>query len=208
MQSVDWYFDFISPFAYLASESLDRLPDSIALRPRPILFAGLLRHHVTKGPAEIPSMRRYTFRHIRWLADRHGIELTPPPAHPFNPLPLLRLAVAVDAGPAQVQRLFRYVWAEGKASDDARAWPSLLDEFGIDAARITSDPVKTKLRENTEAAIEIGLFGVPSFVVDGEIFWGFDSIEFLNAYLSDPTILQSRGMQAIDAMPDGVQRKA
>jgi 2-hydroxychromene-2-carboxylate isomerase len=207
MKTIDWYFDFISPFAYLASESLARLSDTNELRLNPILFAGLLQHHVTKGPAEIPAMRRFTFRHIRWLADRHGITLQPPPAHPFNPLPLLRLAIAIDADLEQVQRLFRFVWAEGNSHDDANAWHALLDEFGIAEADLASDPVKARLRQNTDAAIEAGIFGVPSFVVDGEVFWGFDALEFLNDYLQDPNLLQTPGMRAIDAMPDGVQRK-
>jgi len=207
MKTIDWYFDFISPFAYLASESISHLCATQELRPHPILFAGLLRHHVTKGPAEIPTMRRFTFRHIRWLADRHGIDLQAPPAHPFNPLPLLRLAIAIDADLVQVQRLFRFAWAEGKSHDDANAWHALLDEFGIDAADLASDPVKARLRQNTDTAIDAGLFGVPSFVVDGEIFWGFDALEFLNDYLQDPKLLQSSGMRAIDSMPDGVQRK-
>jgi 2-hydroxychromene-2-carboxylate isomerase len=207
MKTIDWYFDFISPFAYLASESLARLSDVHELRLHPILFAGLLRHYVTKGPAEIPTMRRFTFRHIRWLADRHGIALQPPPAHPFNPLPLLRLAIAIDADLEQVQRLFRFVWAEGNSHDDASAWHALLDEFGIDEVDLASDPVKARLRQNTDAAIEAGIFGVPSFVVDGEVFWGFDALEFLNDYLQDPNLLQTPGMLAIDAIPDGVQRK-
>jgi 2-hydroxychromene-2-carboxylate isomerase len=208
MKTIDWHFDFISPFAYLASESLARLSDTSELRLNPILFAGLLQHHVTKGPAEIPAMRRFTFRHIRWLADRHGIVLKPPPAHPFNPLPLLRLAIAIDADLEQVQRLFRFVWAEGKSQDDEKAWHALLDEFGITEAEIASDPVKARLRQTTDAAIEAGIFGVPSFVVDGEIFWGFDAMEFLVDYLEDPNLLQTPGMRAIDAMPDGVQRRS
>jgi len=207
MKTIDWYFDFISPFAYFASESLARLADTNELRLNPILFAGLLQHHVTKGPAEIPAMRRFTFRHIRWLADRHGIALKPPPAHPFNPLPLLRLAIAIDADLEQVQRLFRFVWAEGKSQDDEKAWDALLDEFGIAEADIAADPVKARLRQTTDAAIEAGIFGVPSFVVDGEIFWGFDAMEFLDDYLEDPKLLQTPGMLAIDAMPDGLQRK-
>jgi 2-hydroxychromene-2-carboxylate isomerase len=207
MKTIDWYFDFISPFAYLASESLARLSDTHELRLHPILFAGLLQHYVTKGPAEIPTMRRFTFRHIRWLADRHGIALQPPPAHPFNPLPLLRLAIAIDADLEQVQRLFRFVWAEGNSHDDANAWHALLDELGIDEADLASDPVKARLRQNTDAAIEAGIFGVPSFVVDDEVFWGFDALEFLNDYLQDPNLLQTPGMLTIDAMPDGVQRK-
>jgi 2-hydroxychromene-2-carboxylate isomerase len=207
MKTIDWYFDFISPFAYLASESLARLSDTNELRLNPILFAGLLQHHVTKGPAEIPTMRRLTFRHIRWLADRHGITLKPPPAHPFNPLPLLRLAIAIDADLEQVQRLFRFVWAEGRCQDDAKAWYALLDEFDITEAELALDPVKSRLRQNTDAAIEAGIFGVPSFVVDGEIFWGFDAMEFLVEYLEDPNLLQTPGMLAIDAIPDGVHRK-
>jgi len=63
------------------------------------------------------------------------------------------------------------------------------------------------LRQTTDAAIEAGIFGVPSFVVDGEIFWGFDAMEFLDDYLEDPKLLQTPGMLAIDAMPDGLQRK-
>jgi 2-hydroxychromene-2-carboxylate isomerase len=147
MKTIDWYFDFISPFAYLASESLARLSDTNELRLNPILFAGLLQHHVTRGPAEIPTIRRFTFRHIRWLADRHGITLQAPPAHPFDPLPLLRLAIAIDADLEQVQRLFRFVWAEGKSHDDANAWQALLDEFGIDVADLATDPVKARLRQ-------------------------------------------------------------
>jgi len=208
LKTIDWYFDFISPFAYLASQNLARLPSNTELRPQPILFAGLLQHHVTKGPAEIPSMRRYIFRHIRWLADRHRIDLKLPPAHPFNPLPLLRLAVATDADVQQVQRLFRFVWAEGKSHDDEQAWTALLDEFDIDAAQLSSAGVKSRLRENTDAAIDAGIFGVPSFVVDGEIFWGFDALDFLVEYLDNPALLQSPGMCAADAMPDGVQRKS
>ena len=207
MKIIDWYFDFISPFAYLASASLHRLPDSVELRLHPILFAGLLKHYETKGPAEIPSMRRFTFRHVRWLADRHGIELKPPPAHPFNPLPLLRLAIALNADLDQVRRLFRFVWAEGNAGDDADGLQALLDDYGLNEEQITASVVKSKLRQNTEAAVAAGLFGVPSFVVDGEIFWGFDSIDFVNDYLANPGMLHTPQMQVIDSMPDGIQRK-
>lgn len=207
MKTIDWYFDFISPFAYLASESLQRLPADIELRLHPILFAGLLKHYVTKGPAEIPSMRRFTFRHICWLAQKHGIALNPPPAHPFNPLPLLRLAIALNANPTQVQRLFRFVWAEGNAGDDADALQQLLDEFGLSETDVTDEAVKSKLRENTEAAVKAEIFGVPSFVINGEVFWGFDAIDFVNDYLADSNLLQTPAMQAIDHMPDGLQRK-
>ncbi len=210
MKQIDWYFDFISPFAYLASESLWRFPEDIELRPRPILFAGLLNHWQTRGPAEIPPMRRFTFRHIRWLADNNDIVLKMPPVHPFNPLKLLRLCVALEAGPELVQRLFRFVWAEGCSSDDAEQWQRLIRELGAESveSQLAADEVKAELRQNTEAAIEAGVFGVPGFVLEGEVFWGFDPIDFLLACLEDSALLQTAGMQAADAMPEGLQRQS
>lgn len=210
MKHIDWYFDFISPFAYLASESLWRLPTEVELRPRPILFAGLLNHWQTRGPAEIPPMRRFTFRHVRWLADSNDIALEMPPAHPFNPLKLLRLCIAMDAGVELVQRLFRFVWAEGCSADEPDQWRRLIRELGAESveARLSEDGVKEELRRNTETAIEAGVFGVPGFVLDGEVFWGYDSIDFLLACVADPSLLKSPGMRSADGMPEGLQRKA
>ncbi len=210
MKKIDWYFDFISPFSYLASESLSRLPDDIEVRAQPILFAGLLNHWRTKGPAEIEPMRRFTFRHVRWIADREGISLTPPPMHPFHPLKLLRLCIALGNDVALVQRLYRFVWAEGRSSDDPAHWRDLIAELGVDDAEalIGNPSVKDRLRQNTEDAIATGVFGVPSFVVDGEIFWGYDSIDFACDFVADPELFDSAGMRAVDAMPEGPGRRA
>ena len=209
MKQIDWYFDFISPFAYLASESLWRFPPQIVVRPRPVLFAAILKHWETLGPAEIPPMRRFTFRHIRWLADSNKIALTMPPAHPFNPLKLLRLSIASGSEIETVQRLFRFVWAEGRSADDPKQWQQLLDELGVDDAEqlLAADAVKNQLRQNGESAIAAGVFGVPAFVLDGEVFWGFDSIDFLLACVEDPELLKSPQMQASDNMPEGLQRQ-
>ena len=209
MKQIDWYFDFISPFAYLACESLERLPDSVELKPKPVLFAAMLERYDTRGPAEISPMRKFTFRHVCWLAERGGIELTMPPAHPFNPLRLLRLCIAAGGDIETVRRLFRYVWRDGHGADEEKPWQNLGRELGvadIDAA-IADPAVKNELRANTGEAIERGVFGVPSFVVDDEIFWGFDSIDFLAAYLRDPGLLASPGMRAADLMPEGQQRQ-
>ena len=208
MRQVDWYFDFISPFSYLASASLSRLPDDVQLRPRPILFAGLLQHWNTLGPAEIPPMRKFTFRHVCWLADRDAIELNVPPAHPFNPLRLLRLSILLDSDVALVQRLFRFVWAEGRCADDPHHWQALVDELGVADAdsAIAAPQIKQRLRENTEAAVERGLFGVPSFVADEELFWGYDALDFLCAWLEHPDLLREPGMLAADSLPQGPGR--
>jgi 2-hydroxychromene-2-carboxylate isomerase len=201
---VDWYFDVISPFAYLASQRLDTLPGQISLRPVPVLFAGLLGHWHTKGPAEIPPMRRFTFRHIAWLARRDGIPLRFPPCHPFNPLRLLRLAIVLD-DVAAIQRLFRFVWAEGRSADDTPAWEGLIATLGIDDvdARIAAPEVKTRLRENTETAIARGVFGVPTFIVDDQLFWGYDAMPFLSEYLAGPAALREAVLDPADALPEG-----
>ncbi len=210
MKQIDWYFDFISPFAYLASQKLDQLPAGTQLCCHPLLFAGLLEHWQTRGPAEIPSMRQFTFRHIQWLADKNGIPLHFPPGHPFNPLKLLRLCIVLGSTVESAQRLFRFVWAEGKSSDNPDDWRALIEELGIADAdqRIAEPEIKSQLRENTEAAIKRGVFGVPTFIVDNQIFWGFDSLDFLKAYLKDSTLLQSAGMRAADSMPVGVHRSS
>ncbi len=209
MTSADWYFDFVSPFAYLSSESLHRVSDRVAITPRPILFAGLLKHWDTKGPAEIPEMRRFTFRHITWLAKRNNIPLKLPPAHPFNPLKLLRLAIACDASLDAVQHIFRFVWRDGSSSDNPEHWNKLTAELGIRDAdvRVASDSVKRQLVEQTQQAIEHGVFGVPTYILDGEIFWGFDAIDFVFDYLDDPNFFSSPDMQSVDAMPIGVARR-
>ena len=114
MASVDWYFDFISPFAYLQSEQLTLLGPAVRVRYRPVLFAGLLNAHGHKGPAEIPRKRVFSYRFLVWQARRMGIAFKMPPEHPFNPLPLLRLAIACDCAPVAVHRIFRFVWRDGR----------------------------------------------------------------------------------------------
>ncbi|HEY5789546.1 MAG TPA: 2-hydroxychromene-2-carboxylate isomerase [Gammaproteobacteria bacterium] len=206
MRDVVFHFDYISPFAYLASQSLARLDGLARVTFRPLLFAGLLAHWETRGPAEIVPMRRFTYRHIRWLAGRHGIPLQFPPAHPFNPLPLLRLTLACGSAAAVVDRLFRFVWAEGRSSEDAAAFAALCAELGVDAVALADPALKLELRRNGEQALAAGVFGVPAYVVDGELFWGFDALDFLADYLRDPGLLESPGMRAADALPVGRAR--
>src|SRR6478735_6319451 len=141
MRQLDWYFDFISPFSYLQSELLDILPADVHITFKPILFAGLLKHWDNKGPAEIPPKRLWTFEHCAWLAHKHGIALTMPGHHPFNPLPLLRLCIALGNTQEVVQRLFGYVWREGKLPTDTGHWEALLQELGATPAMLDAPEV-------------------------------------------------------------------
>lgn len=88
--SIDWYFDFVSPYSYLGLHRLKDVKPKINYKP--VLFAGLLKHWGQKGPAEIPAKRKWTYRSCDWQARKLGLPFRFPAAHPFNPLPHLRLA--------------------------------------------------------------------------------------------------------------------
>jgi 2-hydroxychromene-2-carboxylate isomerase len=211
MKTLDWYFDFISPYAYLQSAVLDRVAAQAAVRRRPVLFAGLLSHYGQLGPAEIPSKRDWTFRHVAWVAARHGIPLGLPALHPFNPLPLLRLSIVLGNTREAVDRLFAFVWRDGHVPGDVAAFTALLAEVGVDAAALDAPDVKDALRANGEAAIAADVFGVPTAVVhvDGQpadTFWGFDATEMLMACLNDAPFFESDAFAAARALPMGPAR--
>jgi 2-hydroxychromene-2-carboxylate isomerase len=206
MKKLDWYFDFISPFSYLQSELLHTLPADAELVMKPVLFAGLLKHWDNKGPAEIAPKRTWTFEHCAWLAHKHGIPLQLPAHHPFNPLPLLRLCLALGPTPPVVQRLFRYVWLQGHLPTDAQPWQALLDELGATPAMLDAPEVKERLRRNGEDAIAANVFGVPTAVVDNRCFWGLDATDMLLAYLRGDPFFQSGQLKAAQLLPQGVQR--
>lgn len=209
MRTADWYFDFISPYAYLQSERLDAFGGLVQLRLRPVLFAALLEHHGHKGPAEIASKRVHTYRHVLWTAHRAGIALTMPPAHPFNPLPLLRLFVAAGGTRDALARIFRFVWAEGRLPDDAAAFAALAASVGVPepAVALARPEVKQALRAHTDHAIAQGVFGVPTLAVDGELFWGFDSTEFALAWLRGDPSATGEAMRRAADLPEGVRRR-
>ena len=193
MKHIVFWFDPISPFAYLAFERLPQVLAGVSCEVsyRPLLFAGLLKHWGQKGPAEIEPKRAWTFRHVHWLAQRHGIDLQTPAQHPFNPLALLRLMLAcapVGATPNRFvcETVLRHVWRGGLDAADPMRLAALTAELAP-AREPDSAAVKLELREATDAAVARAVFGVPSIEVDGRLFWGADSLEMFSASLrADP----------------------
>ena len=208
MRTIDWYFDFVSPYSYLALYRLRELPQDASVRYRPVLFAGLLAHFGQKGPAEIAAKRKWTYRWCTWWARKLGVPFRFPAAHPFNPLQHLRLAIAADCAPAAVLQVFDDVWTSGEDAGDPRRVERLCRLLGVDPARLAEPDVKDALRRNTDEAAARGVFGVPSFVVDDEVFWGADAMDFLKACLADPGLLQSDEMRRVSSLPVGASRKA
>ena len=211
MTRLDWYFDFVSPFAYLQWRDVTRRqpPASLQLRPVPVLLAGLLAHWGSLGPAEVPPKRRFTYRQVLWLARQMDQPLTMPAAHPFNPLKALRLALALDCRAEVVDALFTYLWCEGRSLDDEPGWQRLLGSLGLaaDARPDQDDAVKAQLRDNTGAACDLGVFGVPTCIYDGEIYWGLDSTPMLQQAIADPQSLRDPEMLRVGDLPEGVQRR-
>jgi 2-hydroxychromene-2-carboxylate isomerase len=174
-----------------------------------VLFAGLLKKHGQLGPAEISPKRDWTYRQVLWLAHTHSIPMDLPAAHPFNPLALLRLAVACDADGLPNRHvcntIMRHVWRGGAdAADPARAQALAT---GLTPQRdMNSEEVKSQLKAHTQEAIERGLFGVPTFVVDGQPFWGFDSLPMLRAYLSGDAWFGTPSWTDVGKLPVGLSR--
>ena len=205
-----WYFDVVSPYAYLALGEIEELGRTIPITHKPVLLAGLLKHYGHLGPAEIPSKRIHTYRLCIFEAERRGIELRFPPVHPFNPLRALRVLCALGAEPGAVRRVMDYVWREGHDPNEDGAWEELCRDLGIDRPDRQGDDAAAKaaLRGNTEEAIAQGVFGVPTLVIGRELFWGVDALPLARAYLSDPDLFQTGRMACVDTIANPLARSA
>ena len=212
MTTITFYLDFISPYAYLAFESLPKQLMGISHRVvyQPILFGAVLNHHGHKGPAEIPGKREWTYRQVLWQAKQMGIPLDMPLTHPFNPLSLLRLAVASsdDGAPNRYvcETIFRHVWKGGKAADDVERFAKLIE--GLAPKRdMQEGQVKNQLKNNTEQAIAKGVFGVPTFAIDDKLFWGLDALPMVRQYVEKAPLFVETDWQSVEAIKPGITRR-
>lgn len=212
MKTIHFYLDFISPYAWLAFDALPKALEGISHRVvhKPVVFGAMLHHHGQLGPAEMPSKRHWTYRQVQWQARAQGTPLQLPASHPFNSLALLRLATACDAEGTPnrfvCEKIFRHVWCTGQDAADADRLAALSADLSP-AADVASPVVKQQLKAHTDEAIALDLFGVPSLVVDGQVFWGNDALPMLRAYLQGDPWFQSPAWTDVAQLPVGVRRK-
>ena len=212
MKRIAFWFDVISPFAYLAFEHLPQALEgcSYEVQYRPVLFAGLLGHWGQKGPAEVEPKRQWTFRHIAWLSHTLKIPIDTPASHPFNPLPLLRLALAC-AQPGDlpnrrvVEALMRHVWRGGADASDPQRLRALAEQLAP-VRDPAGDDVKRELRALSDEALQRGVFGVPTLDVDGRLFWGIDALPMVRAALHDDAWFRGSDWDAAAVQRPGVTR--
>lgn len=202
-----FYFDVISPYAWLAFHQLPRLEHQLHIEFVPVLFAGLLKHWAMKGPAELPAKRIHTYRHCVWLARRLGVPFRMPPRHPFNPLGALRLLIARGLQREDIARVFNFIWVEGR--DPEQEFTALAEALGESdpAAAVARPDVKTALATHTEAAVARGLWGVPTLELRGELFWGVDTLDWVAAFADDPALLTAPDFARADATGEGITRR-
>lgn len=219
MKRITCYLDFISPYAYLAFEHLPLALQGLSYQVdyKPVLLGAMLRHHGQLGPAEVAPKRAWTYRQVMWLAHHHRIPLEMPAAHPFNPIPLLRLSLACGSDAETrgeraglvsrmvAETMFRHVWRGGADALDAQRLQALSQSLAP-----TRDPageeVKSQLRINTDDAIARGLFGVPSFAVDDKLFWGLDALPMLRAWLEGDAWFDGPQWASAPQLPDALVR--
>lgn len=223
MKTLQFWFDPVSPYAYLAFERLPQVLEGLSctVSYRPVLFAGLLQHWGQLGPAEIPPKRDWTYRQVAWLGHRLDIPLVMPATHPFNPLALSRLLLAhgqASALPGAANRfacetVLRRVWRSGEAAGEPAQVEALAEALAPGQAQellaaSRDETVKAMLRSNTDQAAAAGLFGVPTVVVEDRAFWGLDGLELLAACLRGDPWFEGPAWDAAARVPGGIVRRA
>ena len=194
---IRFYFDYISPNAYLAWTQLPALAErnGCVIETVPVLFAGLLEAHRQLGPAEVPAKMRWMWKNVLRKAAVIGVPLNAPAFHPFNPLLALRvssLTLSMDERRRLIDALFGAVWVRGLHVAEPEVIEKVATEAGLDGRRLIAQAqqpaCKAQLREQTDQAIADGVFGVPTMAVGDELFWGYDDMTLLQRLLdgTDP----------------------
>ncbi len=199
-----FYYDIVSPFAYLYVKQRQALEGKLDIKPVPILLGGLLRATENKGPGEVAAKRPHTYQFCVWQAEKLGIPFRFPEHHPFLTVAAQRLMVEQNADWAMLERAFDYVWVEGK--DPNLSWPDFCVYLGLpaDTPKPENPEVKAKLIANTNQAKADGAFGVPALVVNQHCFWGVDTIDWTLDYLARPGMFEETSYAYAGNVPNGL----
>ena len=218
MRSLRFYFDYLSSNAYLAWTQLPKLASrfGVVVEPIPVLFAGLLEAHGQLGPAEVLPKALWMAKNNLRKAALLGLPLAPPRHHPFSPLLALRISslpLADEQRRALIDALFQAVWVRGLHVSEPAVVAELATEVGLDGPQLAlaaqQPEAKARLRAQTDAAIASGVFGVPTLIVEDELFWGYDDWPYLELFLAGKDPLGPRELEKWtgSVRPSAVRRR-
>jgi len=215
-RELHFYFDYLSPYAYFSWRELHRLCEryDLALKAHPVVFGKLLDHWGQLGPAEVRPKKSALYRYCFRYAKLNGFEFNPPHCHPFNPLPALRLSLPTVCGDDQhrvISTIFEAGWSHGADLGSAKELERILDNAGLNGAELLANidhpETKMQLRDETELAISKDVFGVPTFIIDDELFWGNDQLEHIETFLQGKDPLEPEKVEEMLARHRGIDRK-
>jgi 2-hydroxychromene-2-carboxylate isomerase len=194
-KSVDFYFDFGSPAAYLAYTQLPKLraDTGATVVMKPVLLGGVFQSTGNRAPISVPLKGSYLFVDLARYAKRYGVPLVMNPFFPINTITLMRADVGLGLrGDSRLEvyreAMFRAIWIDRQNMNDPATVAALLTANGFDAAEIMAmvadASVKDALKVATQAAVDRGIFGAPTFFVGEEMFWGQDRLDFVREALA------------------------
>ena len=184
----DFFFDFISPYSYLAHKQIRKLEkeNNIKINYKPILLGGLHKLAGVTAAAFIPSKTKYMIRDCKMIAEKHNIKFKFNTNFPINSLALMRgvfLAQNKKKLDQYIDFFFDAYWEDGLNLNSDKILNSILINLNINFNEfqliITDQKIKNKLTAQTNEAYNKGVFGAPSFIINNKLFWGQDRLEFV-----------------------------
>ena len=213
---IHFYFDFISPYAYFAWRKLPALAKKYnrEIEAHPVVFGKLLDKWGQLGPAEIPPKRNWLNEYCLRYAALNGFKYNPPKKHPFNPLAALRMSLKEVSGDDQlrvIDSIFKGGWSHGADLGDLSTLISLLTKESIDGKSLSEKILDLNIKEllinETSFAIEKGVFGVPTIIIDDNLFWGNDQMDHIELLLDGKDPLDRERLNDQER-PRAIDRKA
>ncbi|KVE24330.1 2-hydroxychromene-2-carboxylate isomerase [Burkholderia singularis] len=200
-----WFYDFVSPFSYLLLEQHGKWP-RVSFALTPVSLLDLHRHWGQRPTSDVPAKRVFTYRHALFRAEQLGIAFKMPPAHPFDASRVLLLATLLNGDFHAIREIFRFIWREGRDPAEPGNFAELCGRVGIahDDPRLASDETRAQLRRNTDDAISLGVFGVPTFWLNRQLFWGEDALPMVLYCARTPSWLESKEVTRISTLPSGL----